>query len=214
MWPSHSDKLCWYCCHPFDNVPALLPRLLKSNVFEFTGNFCSWNCVKAYCRHLGSTKPRGSEYIGIFAYLTVHRPQHCHVPLSFPHPGDCECLNHHHVLDYPGVPHDLQAFGGVLSIAEFRRGFAHIRSLQDVTSIFTVVGEHHVVATVSRPFMYCNPPAVTPSEKHVLPMSKKRQQHPSKTKRTKPYEEAEDDRAPVVHVQNRVVVNSLAAYTT
>lgn len=207
MWPSQSDKLCWYCCHPFDNVPALLPRLMKSNVFEFTGNFCSWNCVKAYASNLGSRKPKGSEYIGLFAYLTVHRPQHCHVALQLPHPLDCQCLDRHHVLGYPGVPHDLQAFGGMLSITDFRRGFSHIRSLKHVRDIFTVVDEHSIIATISRPFMYCNAPTTTTTEKHVLPMSTSKK----RPRKIKPYEEQEDDQAPVVHVQRPVVVQSLTS---
>lgn len=213
MWPATSDKWCWFCCHPFDNVPALLPRLLKSNVFEFTGNFCSWNCVKAYAISLDNRKPKGVEYIGIFAYLTVHRPQYCHVPVRFAHPPDCQCLYRHHGVVLPKSPRDLQAFGGNLSITEFRRNFHRIHSLRDVTDVFVLTDGNDVTATISRPYLYYRvpPTSLTVSPKHFVSVRKRMKQ--KYTSNTKTYEEEEDDEAPpVVHVPRTTVVNGLSNY--
>jgi hypothetical protein len=39
---------CWWCRHPFDVTPRVLPTKYKDGVFSYTGNFCSWACVRAY----------------------------------------------------------------------------------------------------------------------------------------------------------------------
>lgn len=41
---------CWWCCHPFDGPPLVLPTKYdeKRDVFYAKGAFCSWACVKAY----------------------------------------------------------------------------------------------------------------------------------------------------------------------
>jgi len=57
-WPETTDIFCWWCCHQFDTVPCTLPikydPLRKR--FEFTGIFCSWNCVKAYNLNINDQK--------------------------------------------------------------------------------------------------------------------------------------------------------------
>lgn len=42
---------CWHDCHLFDWEPCHVPTQYDSinDVFYCTGNFCSWNCAKAYC---------------------------------------------------------------------------------------------------------------------------------------------------------------------
>lgn len=51
-WPDSTSLLCWYCCHGFDTKPIPLPVDYdeKRDLFRVMGNFCSWNCVKAYNR--------------------------------------------------------------------------------------------------------------------------------------------------------------------
>ena len=45
-----TNVCCWWCCHTFDNEPCYLPTMddpLTQRIV-FVGNFCSWQCVKAY----------------------------------------------------------------------------------------------------------------------------------------------------------------------
>lgn len=214
MWPSSSQFICWHCAHTFSNIPAFFPTLTKNNTFEFTGNFCSWNCVKAYSRHLSPNKPKGSEFIAIFAFLTVHRPQHCHVPASRGHPSGCSCLDVYQPLVYPQSPHQLVSFGGPLSIEEYREGFAIITHIDHINQVFRPGDRDMVFTTISRPYIYSIP---SDQEKPIPPMIKKKQQtRPRKGKQEK--EEEESVEAPVVHVRNtkcgRNVIQSLQAYSS
>ena len=45
-----TNVYCWWCCHPFDCTPRVLPTSYnrKKDTFTYTGNFCSWACVRAY----------------------------------------------------------------------------------------------------------------------------------------------------------------------
>ena len=47
---SKTDVLCWHCCHPFDNEPIPCPFNYDEirDRFEVKGNFCSWSCASAY----------------------------------------------------------------------------------------------------------------------------------------------------------------------
>lgn len=49
-WSASTDVWCWWCCHPFDGISIPLPVSYneKSDVFDVTGVFCCWGCVKAY----------------------------------------------------------------------------------------------------------------------------------------------------------------------
>jgi len=41
---------CFWCCHPFETRPIPLPVAYddRTDRFKVIGNFCSWNCAKAY----------------------------------------------------------------------------------------------------------------------------------------------------------------------
>jgi hypothetical protein len=41
---------CWWCCHRFDCTPRVLPTKFenKKSKFTYTGNFCSWACVRSF----------------------------------------------------------------------------------------------------------------------------------------------------------------------
>lgn len=50
QWPSKTDMYCFWCCHPFESRPVPLPVAYdeRKDAFKVIGNFCSWNCAKAY----------------------------------------------------------------------------------------------------------------------------------------------------------------------
>lgn len=47
-WPSKSPFVCWWCRHNFDGYPKVSPVSVRGNDIEVVGNFCSWNCSKAW----------------------------------------------------------------------------------------------------------------------------------------------------------------------
>jgi hypothetical protein len=148
-WPASSDRLCWWCCHAFDNVPAFLPvraHLDASHgiaAFVFAGNFCSWNCVKGYAMMLEQRRkaPDGCHYIGILAFLTVCKTATPCEGAALHEMGLCECVAEYRGIAMPADREALEAFGGTVSIEEFRRGFHRIASYKNVRRNFgDVVG--------------------------------------------------------------------------
>lgn len=47
---SETNQLCYWCCHPFHNVPISLPEYYdtKKEQFRSFGCFCSFNCAHAF----------------------------------------------------------------------------------------------------------------------------------------------------------------------
>jgi len=46
--PDRTDCYCFWCCHPFDSVPCVIPSDIKEAVWQVYGNFCSPECAVAY----------------------------------------------------------------------------------------------------------------------------------------------------------------------
>jgi hypothetical protein len=44
----NENTKCWWCKHCFNTPNLSLPEYLHSDTFYCIGNFCSWECVKAY----------------------------------------------------------------------------------------------------------------------------------------------------------------------
>ena len=55
--PKKTNLWCWWCFHPFTCSPCFLPTIRDEykDRFVVIGNFCSWNCVKAYNIDQGDT---------------------------------------------------------------------------------------------------------------------------------------------------------------
>ena len=97
--------MCWWCCHSIDCEPLHMPYEYKKDQFMTKGQFCSWECMKAYnVRNESYTTCRVADLI------TLYRKR---------------VYGH---IDPVRVAPDrmvLQAFGGELSIEEFRDGSTH-----------------------------------------------------------------------------------------
>lgn len=139
-WPRATTRLCWWCSHSFDCVPCYAPcfRYSKSNVVVLHGNFCSWNCTRSWVmgRRPYAREPSVAE-VGLFAYLTVHRPRFCPVDATKRHPSTCFCLDQAFSVT-PAPPKEcLEAFGGTVSIAEYRKHFMTIKSYSHIAKFAT-----------------------------------------------------------------------------
>lgn len=102
-WPATTATLCWYCCHPFDTQPLPMPIRYddRRDLFHVVGSFCSWGCMKtynldscSYMRHVNST------------FITLFHKR-CTGKLQGIRPSPPRLA--------------LEAFGGTMSIDEFRR---------------------------------------------------------------------------------------------
>lgn len=101
-WPGSTSTWCWYCCHPFEGPPLPMPIQYDSrrDIFTVTGTFCSWACMKAYnldsssyMRHVNAT------------FITLFHKR-CTGKLQGIRPAPPRLA--------------LRAFGGTMSIEEFR----------------------------------------------------------------------------------------------
>ena len=185
-WPPRSSILCWSCCHTFDNVPAFYPVELDldRNTFYFIGNFCSWNCVKAYSLKLNDNRrPPGASYTSLLAFLTVHRPRNCPNPTSNPHKYSCPCLEKFTGVQMPPKRENLQMFGGGITISEYRKDFLVIEDYAWVTNYFHNNDSMHrdmdqlMSTPKSRAYTFCfvsypGPAEATVDQLYVLPLTK------------------------------------------
>jgi hypothetical protein len=47
-WPIKVDAWCFWCCHPFSNIPFGLPTKYNNKIFHVYGSFCSLECTASY----------------------------------------------------------------------------------------------------------------------------------------------------------------------
>lgn len=95
--------VCWWCIHALPQKPCIhLPMRYDEKLNRFTtmGNFCSWQCAKAYAHDMNSAK---SGEIQSFLAMMRMRAYGKFVPL------------------WPAPKRQfLKCFGGTMSIEEFR----------------------------------------------------------------------------------------------
>lgn len=132
LWPESSIFLCWYCCHTFCTVPVFLPSIRNSSAscYYLSGNFCSWNCVKAYYYYTLKDKGKADSIhlISLLAFLTSYRPQYCPSPLT-KHSSSCSCLEKFTGIKMPPRKEELVMFGGTMDIETFRSGSLIVKDI-------------------------------------------------------------------------------------
>lgn len=107
------SSLCWHCCHPCEIPPVHLPVTHDDRRDEFVcmGAFCSWACAKAYARDYMSSHRWGPIGMNIQMFRRRTESGYRSRPL----------------VSAPPRPM-LKAFGGHLSVEEFRkRSAAEVR---------------------------------------------------------------------------------------
>ena len=121
-WPRSTTLLCHNCCYSFDGVPVPLPQSYDAlrKVYHCRGNFCSWQCAKAYNNRQTPPSGRGNRnmYIALLAHrtwvkyrrkkLTRHQEEAMKTYATY-------CIQ-------PSPPREvLQVFGGDMTIEEYRK---------------------------------------------------------------------------------------------
>lgn len=97
------DLVCWWCVHSLPQLPCIhMPTRYddKRDIFETRGNFCSWQCAKAWAHDQNSARSGEIQMI-----LMMMRRR---------------AIGHYEPL-WPAPKREaLKIFGGTMTIEEFR----------------------------------------------------------------------------------------------
>jgi hypothetical protein len=97
------ETKCWWCKNSFDTPNVILPEHYYDTTFYCIGNFCSYNCAKAYNIDINDTLLwKRESLINLMYYMTYN------------------CFKN--IIPAPSWL-ILKEFGGFVSINEFRKNF-------------------------------------------------------------------------------------------
>lgn len=97
--------LCWWCSHGIPGEVLHMPYEYKKEQFFTKGQFCSWECMKAYnVRNESYTSCRIADLIALYRKKVYGRLE----PVAM-----------------APDKYTLEAFGGTMTIEEFREGSTH-----------------------------------------------------------------------------------------
>lgn len=97
------DTKCWWCKNSFNTPNLMLPEYYSNDIFYCIGNFCSFNCKKAYNIDLNDINVwKRESLINLEYYLTYGRHKEIIPAASWL---------------------TLKEYGGPLTITEFRKNF-------------------------------------------------------------------------------------------
>lgn len=122
-WPSSTTLLCHHCCYSFDGVPVPLPQSYDGlrKVYHCRGNFCSWQCAKAYNNR--QTPPSGRGNRNMYIAILAHRTWVKHMEHTTTRKENQEMKTYATYCIHPSPPREvLQVFGGDMTIEEYRKG--------------------------------------------------------------------------------------------
>jgi hypothetical protein len=97
------DTKCWWCKNSFDTPNVILPEHYFDGTFYCIGNFCSYNCAKAYNIDINDSNIwKRESLINLMYYLTYNSSKQIHPAPSWL---------------------TLKEFGGFMLINDFRKNF-------------------------------------------------------------------------------------------
>ena len=101
-WVSSTSIYCWWCCHPFSNIPCAIPNEFINSTFKVYGVFCCPECAAAYIFNTYSNNDVWEKYSLLnFMYSKLYNEQNLKIKLAAPR-------------------QTLKIFGGSLYIKHFR----------------------------------------------------------------------------------------------
>jgi hypothetical protein len=124
-WPTSTNILCWWCCHSFDCEPIPCPFNYdeSKDIFETRGIFCSWECSGAY----SIENHKSLLYIYKLMNKLYEKDQ-----------KDQKAQKDNRLIEFDLVIAPtrfcLKAFGGFMSIEEFRKNRKDIKISTDCIS--------------------------------------------------------------------------------
>ena len=122
-WPLSTTLLCHHCCYSFDGVPVPLPQSYDAlrKVYHCRGNFCSWQCAKAYNNR--QTPPSGRGNRNMYIAILAHRTWVKYKKSGRTRQEEEAMKTYAMYCIQPSPPKEvLEAFGGDMTIEEYRVG--------------------------------------------------------------------------------------------
>ena len=113
--PLRTSIYCWWCCHPFETKPVVLPTDLIEEEFKVEGCFCCPECAAAY-NHANYHQHAERSNYNLLNMLYKRYNDDSQIPIKLAPPKLC-----------------LRIFGGNLSIEEFRQNCSNY--YQEFTTI-------------------------------------------------------------------------------
>ena len=101
--PPITSIYCWWCSHPFETTPFVLPLKYMSEAYHVTGCFCSPECAAAYNFETYADKEDVFEHYSLLNTLYRRVYDKNQVPIKFAPPRQA-----------------LAIFGGPMSVEKFR----------------------------------------------------------------------------------------------
>jgi hypothetical protein len=99
----NSETKCWWCKNSFNTPNVILPEQYYNGTFFCIGNFCSYNCAKAYNIDINDNNIwKRESLINLMYYMTYNRFKNIEPSPSW-------------LI--------LKEFGGFMSINDFRKNF-------------------------------------------------------------------------------------------
>lgn len=120
-WPSSTTNLCHHCCYSFDGVPVPLPQSYDAlrKVYHCRGNFCSWQCAKAYNNTQTPLSGKGNR--NMYISLLAHRTWVKYRGTALTDAKSKAMKTYAMGFIYPSLPREvLLVFGGKMTIEEYR----------------------------------------------------------------------------------------------
>jgi hypothetical protein len=100
-WPNKTNIYCYWCCHPFDNIPCGIPEKYIDGVFHLSECFCSFNCTASYIFNITTHKKWEKYSLLNLLYKKIY--------------------NKNDKIELALNRKLLNIFGGYMNISEFRK---------------------------------------------------------------------------------------------
>lgn len=104
-YPESTDINCWWCSHPFDDIPVSLPHKYANGRFSVYGVFCSYNCACAY------------NFADDDSFSDKKWERYSLLNLLYKKVHECKVIK----IKMAAPRQTLKKFGGPLTIEEFRK---------------------------------------------------------------------------------------------
>jgi hypothetical protein len=117
-----TKQLCWHCCHEIVGPTLQYPLSYdqKLDVFKVVGQFCSFECMKGYSRDRKPAFSTGQRDVTIYYYKRRLTGSYSRVVSAPPREA-------------------LKAFGGHMTIEEFRRPNAKIGFITNLDKLAKMI---------------------------------------------------------------------------
>lgn len=103
QWPEQSPYLCYWCSHSFTSFPCFIPEKFHENTFHMRGNFCSFNCALSHNFNEKTEYQTKATEMLYHLYRRIYGLSQTLIPAP--------------------SKEVLKAFGGELTIEEYRNNF-------------------------------------------------------------------------------------------